>query len=47
MFQIDLGILGYIILYGVTLYDISDEELLQLPKKDVLVIRRVKTMKIK
>ena len=44
VFQTDVGILGYIILYGITLYNISDEDLLKakIPEKDILVIKKVR-----
>ena len=44
VFQTDVGILGYIILYGITLYNISDEDLLKekIPEKDILVIKWVR-----
>ena len=44
LYSIDVGILGYIILYGLTLFNISPEELLQseVPEKDIVVIRRVR-----
>ena len=36
--------MGYIILYGLTLFNISPEELLQseIPEKDIIVIKRVR-----
>merc|ERR1711953_579100 len=40
----DVGIMGYIILYGLTLFNISPEELLQaeIPEKDIAVIKKVR-----
>ena len=39
--ETDVGIEGYIILYGLALYNISEEDH-NIPEKDIFVIRRVR-----
>ena len=43
---VDIGILGYIVLYGLTLYNVSDETLhyWQTPDKDIKTIKKVKIL---
>ena len=40
---VDIGILGYIVLYSLTLYNVSDEILQdwQTPEKDIKTIKKV------
>ena len=41
----DVGIEGYILLYGLAVYNISEEEQtnFEIPEKDMFVIRKVRT----
>ena len=41
----DVGIEGYILLYGLAVYNISEEEQInfEIPEKDMFVIRKVRT----
>ena len=38
---LDVGILGYILIYGLLFYTISDEEDFQMPENDIYLIKRV------
>ena len=38
---LDVGILGYILIYGLLFYTISDEEDFQMPKNDLYLIKKV------